>query len=409
MENKQKTKWSSVENRIILYSLVFFLIFAAIFYYYVFSKNGAAQTAQSPFCVDFGLFYAAGKMTLSGNTAQIYDIPVHHAVVEQVLNTKLPFYLPWLYPPIFLLAIVPFALLPFHLALVLWLLVTLALALFAVYRMLPSRKGLAVLLLGFPGVLMNLRWGQNGFLSAALLAFSFGFLETNPLLSGAMIGLLAYKPQFAFLPFVILLLSKKWKAVLAAVCSAVIVSLVSLVLFGVEPWVQFIGSFFHASASLSGTEQQAIAAIQTSPYSALFNLWADSRISIAGQGVITVSMILAVRWVWKHTSRLPLKGAMLVLGIPLSIPYFLQYDLAILALPLVLLVYDFFEHGCSKTELVLTALLWMLPMINWPTVIFTSVQLSPVVLIAVSVMILLRVKREQKNQPLQQTTLANSI
>ncbi|NTU77735.1 MAG: hypothetical protein HGA90_08005 [Alphaproteobacteria bacterium] len=130
---------------------------------------------------------------------------------------------------------------------------------------------------------------------------------------------------------------------------------------------------------------------------------------MVGQGVVTVSVILAVRWVWKHTSRLPLKGAMLVLGIPLSIPYFLQYDLAILAVPLVLLVYDFFEHGCSKTELVLTALLWMLPMINWPTVIFTSVQLSPVVLIAVSVMILLRVKRQDKTLPLQQTTPTNPI
>ena len=87
----------------------------------------------------------------------------------------------------------------------------------------------------------------------------------------------------------------------------------------------------------------------------------------------------------------------------------MQYDLAILALPLVLLVYDFFENGCSKTELVLTALLWLLPLFNWPTVIFTGVQLSPVVLIAVSVMILLRVKRAEKNQPLRQTTLANQI
>jgi hypothetical protein len=256
---------------------------------------------------------------------------------------------------------------------------------------------------------MNLRWGQNGFLSAALLALSIGFMETNPLLSGAMIGLLAYKPQLAFLPFIILLLSKKWKAVFAAVCSAVAVSLVSLVLFGVEPWVQFIGSFFHASASLSGMEQLAIAAIQNSPYSALFNLWADSRISMAGQSVITISVILAVHWVWKHTNRLPLMGAMLVLGIPLSIPYFLQYDLAILALPLVLLVYDFFENGCSKTELVLTALLWLLPLFNWPVVIFTGVQLSPLVLIAVSVMILLRVRRENKNLPLRQTTLMSSI
>jgi len=402
MKNKKKKEQVSVEKRMIRYALVIFILYVILSFCYFYSNGKWSQEVLFPFCVDFGLFYAAGKMTLSGNAAQIFNIPAHHALLERILNTDLPFYLPWLYPPIFLLAIVPFAFLPYHLAMVLWLIITLALALFAVYRMLPKRKELALFMLGFPGVLMNMRWGQNGFLNTALLAISICYLESNPVLSGVMIGLLAYKPQFAFFPFVILLFSRKWKAVLSAVGSAVAVSLLSLLAFGSDVWVQFFGSFFHAFASLGGTEQLSVFSIQMAPYTTLLNLGVDSRVSIAIQGIITVSVILATLWVWKHTKRLPLKGAMMVLGIPLSIPYFMQYDLMILALPLVLLVYDFFENGCSKTEIGLTALLWLLPLINWPLVLATHVQICPPVLIAIAVMILLRVKRDKSTPALQQ-------
>ena len=87
-----------------------------------------------------------------------------------------------------------------------------------------------------------------------------------------------------------------------------------------------------------------------------------------------------------------------MLGIPLVIPYFMQYDLMILAVPIILLAYEFLEKGASKIEFALLELLFLLPILNWPLVIYTRVQICPLVMIATMILILLRAKRE-RSQP----------
>ena len=111
--------------------LRFFLLFVFIFCYYVADASGK-QIVASPYGVDFGVYYAAGKMATSGAPDSIYDASAHHAALEAVLNRKLPFILSWAYPPTFLLTVAPLSFLPYHFALALWLVVTFALAFLAV-------------------------------------------------------------------------------------------------------------------------------------------------------------------------------------------------------------------------------------------------------------------------------------
>ena len=85
-----------------------------------------------------------------------------------------------------------------------------------------------------------------------------------------------------------------------------------------------------------------------------------------------------------------------MLGMPLIIPYFMQYDLVILGLALVLMIYDFSLKGYTKVEGVMAALLWLMPLINSPVVLFTHIQLCPVVLIAEMVMIIKRILRQER-------------
>lgn len=390
-----KSKWSRFDNRMIVYSILLFFIYLVFLIFFVFFWKGKWRTLFSPFGVDFGLFYAAGKMTLSGHVAQIFNVQAHHAVIEQVLNLKLSYFLPWLYPPIFLLVIIPFALLPFNVALLLWLGLTLALMIFAASRMLPKRKKMAIMLLGFPGIFLNFRWGQNGFLSAALLGFAIATMETSPVFSGVMIGLLAYKPQMAILPFFVLLVTKNWKALLSAMGTAVSVSLVSLLIFGKEVWFAFFQSLFQTSSSLTQASAEVTSAIQPSVLTSLIDMKVDSKISVAIQIIIALCAVVAVCRVFLHADRMTLKGSMLVLGIPLISPYFMQYDLVILALPLLLLLYDMMEYGYRKTEIVMLSVLWLFPLVNSTLAIFTNIQISPLVLIAEMVLVLLRMNRSK--------------
>jgi len=399
-----KDKWSRLENRIIAYSFLMFAVYLAIFVFFVYFWRGELRNLFSPFCVDFGLFYAAGKMTLAGNVAQIFDVQAHHAMTEIVLNLTLPYFLPWLYPPFFLFVIVPLTLLPFDVALIVWLALTLAFMIVAARRMLPSHKKLAFLLVGFPGVFLNLRWGQNGFLSTALLGLSIAFMETSPVLSGVMVGLLAYKPQLAILPFFVLIITKNWKAILSAFSTVISASILSLLIFGKEVWIEFFQSLFHTSSYLMETSKEVTSSIQPTLLTTLIDLGIDSRISLAVQMIVALCAVAVVSWAFLRSKRLTLKGIMLVLGMPLIIPYFMQYDLVILGLALVLLIYDFSVNGYTKLEGVMAALLWLMPLINSPVVLFTKIQLCPIVLIVEMVMIIKRINRENMFPAIQQET-----
>ena len=134
---------SKIVRIIIVLSLLLFLLYIFIFVSSLMAEAAGTSRMDSPYGVDFGVYYTAGRMVLSGESDRIFDIAAHHAALEEVLQRQLPFYLPWLYPPVFLLAIVPFCFVPFTTALVLWLVVTFLLALFALYKLLPKYKGLA--------------------------------------------------------------------------------------------------------------------------------------------------------------------------------------------------------------------------------------------------------------------------
>jgi len=229
-------------------------------------------------------------------------------------------------------------------------------------------------------------------------------METSPVLSGVMVGLLAYKPQLAILPFFVLLIKKNWKAILSAFSTVISASILSLLIFGKEVWIGFFQSLFHTSSYLMETSKEVTSSIQPTLLTTLIDLGIDSRISLAVQMIVALCAVAVVSWAFLRSKRLTLKGIMLVLGMPLIIPYFMQYDLVILGLALVLLIYDFSVNGYTKLEGVMAALLWLMPLINSPVVLFTKIQLCPIVLIVEMVMIIKRINRENMLPAIQQKT-----
>jgi hypothetical protein len=113
---------------------------------------------------------------------------------------------PWLYPPIFLLAVVPLAPLPFT-----WFYGPFqaptagAAALALSWRNGPAgRLGFVALLLA-PAAVICIVSGQNAPLSLARLVGGFRLLAPWPFLAGLFLGALAYKPQLALVVPVALL------------------------------------------------------------------------------------------------------------------------------------------------------------------------------------------------------------
>lgn len=385
-------KWRKVENRLAIYSCIFFCLYLWIFSYYTVVDISNKDKFSSPFGVDFAVYYATGQMVLEGNIEDIYDIQLHHTRLETILDRDVPFSLPWVYPPTFLLAVLPFSYFSYNIALIIWITSTFVLAISAVYLLVPNKKNLIFIVFGFPGVLMNLRWGQNSFLNTALLGFGVYFMESNPMVSGLMFGFMTYKPQLAFFILLFLLLSKKWNVIFWSILFSLINIVVTVLVFGYNVWINFINGFFHSSSLLLTSVWESTAAIQPTLYSALRLFGIKGNVLKISLIIIAILTSAYSIWLWNRADRISIRGAIIVIYIFLISPYYVQYDLMLLSIPLLLISYDLLEYGYQKFEILMLGILWLMPIVNWPIVLLTGVQICPFVLMIVLLMLIYRIE-----------------
>ena len=81
------------------------------------------RVGQAMLGIDYADYYAAGRMVLEGDLSRVYDYMAHHAALERIFGS-IPYLLEWVYPPTFLLPIVPLALLPFNISYPVWMVLT---------------------------------------------------------------------------------------------------------------------------------------------------------------------------------------------------------------------------------------------------------------------------------------------
>src|SRR5262249_54224066 len=155
--------------------------------------HGLIDRNNKPIGIDFANVYSAGKLALAGNPGLAYDGVSTIAVEKATFGTEdVPFYI-WAYPPLFLGVAAALALMPYGLALAVWMAATLPAYWMAIIAIVPRAITPLVALL-YPAVFVNLGHGQNGFIGAALLGAALLLLNQRPIISGVLFGLLAYKP-----------------------------------------------------------------------------------------------------------------------------------------------------------------------------------------------------------------------
>ncbi len=99
------------------------------------------------------------------------------------------------YPPPFLLICLPLALLPYGVAVAVWVRTTGAACIAVVRALLPTRWPAALVLLAFPPMLINAAHGQNGALALALLGVAVIHLDRRAWLAGICLGVMCFRPQ----------------------------------------------------------------------------------------------------------------------------------------------------------------------------------------------------------------------
>ncbi|MEE8444458.1 MAG: DUF2029 domain-containing protein, partial [Alphaproteobacteria bacterium] len=117
-------------------------------------------------------------------------------------------------------------------------------------------------------------------------------------------------------------------------------------------------------------------------FAALRNWGAPVWLAYGGQAALALGVAGLVTGIWRGEARFELKAASLVAGTLLATPYFLDYDLMMLALPIAWLARDGLRTGFQPWEKSILAASFVLPLISRPIAEFTTVPLGVIVPLA---------------------------
>jgi alpha-1,2-mannosyltransferase len=377
-------------------------------------SDGLTDLNGKPIGTDFSSFYSAGSMALEGRAADAYDMAAHYARQQQIFGARTPYYA-WFYPPFLLFIAAPLALLPYPAALVIWQALTLAFYVAVIGAILrpirQSRPDLGYLwvwlALGFPAVFINLGHGQNGLLTAALLGAALLALARQPPMSGTLLGLLAYKPQFALVIPIALLASNQWRAIAAAAATIVALFVLSVAAFGTEIWYAFAASTEMSRKLLLQNGDVGFEKLQS--MFAVVRMWGGGiPLAYIAQGAISIAAICGVAWTWRGSCDFNIKAALLTIATLLASPHTLDYDLMILGPAIAFMACAGFAGGVRSFEISLLAAAWIMPLLSRIVAGVTGIPLGLLVLLTLYVFVLQRAVRDRVGSAIEVRGIAQA-
>lgn len=341
----------------------------------------------SHFGMDFGAVWTAAGFALAGHPVEVYGLwPPGTLEALFGRSQNLPFFP---YPPIALLLWLPFALVPFMGAVIVWLVGSAVAYVLTVGALIKARSW--TFLLASPAVLMCVLYGQNSLLTTALLAGAALTLGASPVLAGVCLGCLAFKPQLALLAPLALAVAGRWRAFLAAAVTVGVLGGLSVAAFGVETWEAFPKALLGVAAwNAEGG----------SGFNHFSSLYAAARQLGAGEDVAWLvfgcGMAMATGAIVLVNRRRPGAGAevaMLVAATGLSVPFLGEYELVIFTVPAVWLTSEALRSGWLPYEKLLLAILYLSPWLIRFVTVKLSFPLAPVALVALAALVARRASR----------------
>lgn len=392
------------KQRAVVWSVALLLGFAAAIAFLAITARGLNDHKNRPLGTDFSGVYAAGSYAREGNALAPFDPPLQHAREQAIFGKDAPF-ISWQYPPFVLPVAASLAFLPYLSALTIWQLSTFVLYLGSVALLLRKYtppyvaldRSWVLLAIAFPAVFVNLIHGQNGFLSAALLAGGIAWLDDRPIVAGTLFGLLAYKPQlFPLIPLA-LIVDQRWRALAATTLTVLALACIGTAAFGTESWSAFLASAQFAQMAV--LERGAMGFEKIQSVFALVRLWHGSPIlAYVLQGVAGLAAVVLLVTVWHGRASFPDKCAALCFAAFLTTPYCVDYDLIALAPAIALLAAQGFLRGFRPYEKSLLVLLWLVPIVTRGTAGALFLPLGTISILLAAAFIAIHARQTAKSQ-----------
>ena len=341
---------------------------------------------------DFISFWTSGRMLLAGTN--VYDTAAHVAA-QREFHAIPGEYTAFFYPPGFLPFVWPLGLLPYFPALGLWLAATGTAFLAAVrawFRTLGLKGPALVLIAAFPPVFVTITHGQTAFLVAALLGAGLLLVERRPWLAGVLIGLATIKPQFGLLVPFALLASGQWRTIAAAAVTALGLAAFAAIAFGPQVWSDWLA--ITRTASTATADGNIGFAKMVSVFAGLSLIGVPAAAAMAVQGAVSLALAATVIVASWRRAFTPGLAALVLAGAPLATPFVLDYDMVLTAFPLAWLFARARAEGFADWERITIAAAFAGAAFARPVAINLGVPIMPLLLAALFVLVLRRVRAE---------------
>lgn len=276
---------------------------------------------------DFDAFYIAGTMAGEGRAAETYDSASTFAAQHQA--TGRPRFMPWTYPPPYTLFMAALAHVPIGVAYLLFVGATLTFYVLVLRRIAGAYLP-GVLVAMLPTLLLTVRTGQNGFLTAGLIGwFLLAFIDKRAG-AGVPLGLMVLKPHLAVGISLLVLLGKRWKAMFIAATIVTAAALAATAAFGMEIWPAFLGGVREAGEFLAAGYYPLFR--MPSVYAFVRTIEGPVVVAAALQAASALAALGLIVGLWaRRCEPHLLAAATCLLSLCIS-PYSYDYDMAILGL-----------------------------------------------------------------------------
>lgn len=308
---------------------------------------------------DFIVFNHAAKAAGAPDMIAIYEMSALKAQLQAAYPGKGDFNFAWMYPPTMSLIISPFAAPPYLVSFTLWVAIFAGAFFFTLSRLWADKWAL-FFAAASPAVFQGAVTGQNGFLTATLMALAGAFASRRPILAGVAAGLLTVKPQLGLLIPVAFVAAGCWRAFAAAAATAILLAAASFLAYGADSWT----GFFEAVAAHGARMAEAGFPFNklVTPFGFATMLGAPASVAGALQIVAGLGLAAYVFAVWRRVKDWDLRLAALATSAMLATPYAFYYELAIVVPAMALIARRGVERGWLPYEKLTLIAVWILPL-----------------------------------------------
>jgi len=321
-------------RELVAVSAVFFVVAIALRSPQLLGLSGITYPDGRVFGGDFINLWSAGRLVLEHRLDEIYQPAAFQAFEEALAGAGIGLRL-WVYSPYSLFLAVPFGLLDFYPAFLLWTVLGLGVLWLGARRFGLGTLESAVILVS-PATQLCIDNGQTGNLAAGLLLLALAPKSRRFWIAPLAATILTIKPQLGLLLPVFWALERRWRDI--AITSVLVVALVGLglLVFGRPAWEAYLGQTLPMLSALERYGSGPFTAMIPSVFMSMRILTGNADLALLIHALFAGLIAIVVIWCMARAIDPSLRAGLAMIGTVLITPYIHNYDLNLLCCACVL-------------------------------------------------------------------------